>query len=86
MYSVGDLVDKLVIENIKIFSIRDKLHGEKLSDKEYVDLNDKMMALNKNRGIISNLLDEKIDGVINGTEENVILTTVKTYRDQKGGK
>tara|TARA_Y100000296_G_C5162272_1_gene252540 strand:- start:730 stop:990 length:261 start_codon:yes stop_codon:yes gene_type:complete len=86
MYSVGDLVDKLVIENIKIFSIRDKLHGEKLSDKEYVDLNDKMMALNKNRGIISNLLDEKIDGVINGTEKNVILTTVKTYRDQKGGK
>ena len=86
MYSVGDLVDKLVIENIKIFSIRDKLHGEKLSDKEYVDLNDKMMALNKNRGIISNLLDEKIDGVINGTEKNVILTTVKTYRDQKGDK
>ena len=86
MYSVGDLVDKLVIENIKIFSIRDKLHGEKLSDKEYVDLNDKMMALNKNRGIISNLLDEKIDGVINGTEKNVILTTVKTYKGQNGGK
>ena len=34
MYSIGDLVDKLVIENIKIFNIRQKLHDKNLNDQE----------------------------------------------------
>ena len=34
MYSIGDLVDKLVIENIKIFNIRQKLREKDLSDAE----------------------------------------------------
>ena len=28
MNSIGDLIDKLVIENIKIFTIREKLHSK----------------------------------------------------------
>ena len=54
MYSIGDMIDKLVIENIKIFSLRDKLNSGGLSDKEHVELNNKMMILNENRGIIVN--------------------------------
>ena len=79
MYSIGDMVDKLVIENIKIFSIREKLHNNNLSDKEYVDLNNKMMILNENRGIIASLLDQKVENVTQGKEVNRILKTVKTY-------
>ena len=79
MYSVGDLIDKLVIENIKIFSIRDRLHEEELNDKEYVDLNTKMMVLNENRNIVSALLDEKVERVISGEEKNCIFKNIKTY-------
>jgi hypothetical protein len=79
MYSIGDLVDKLVIENIKLFSIRDKLHGKNLNDKEYVELNEKMMTLNENRGIISKILDEKVENVVSGKEKNTVLKTIKTY-------
>ena len=79
MYSIADLIDKLVIENIKIFSIRDKLHKTDLNDKEYVHLNDKMMTLNDNRSTISKLLDNKIENVTSGKEKNVILNTIKTY-------
>lgn len=80
MYSIGDLIDKLVIENIKIFSIRDKLHGSDLTDEEYVNFNEKMMVLNENRSIISKFLDEKIENVISGKEKNSVLKTIKTYR------
>ena len=80
MYSIGDLIDKLVIENIKIFSIRDKLHDSTLSDEEYVNFNEKMMTLNENRSIISKFLDEKIENVISGKEKNSVLKTIKTYR------
>mgnify|MGYP003661799351 CR=1 FL=1 len=79
MYSIGDMVDKLVIENIKIFSLRDKLNNESLSDKEHVELNNKMMILNENRGIIANMLDEKVENVVTKKEPNRILKPVKTY-------
>mgnify|MGYP003128983783 FL=1 len=82
MYSIGDLIDKLVIENIKIFSIRDRLHGEELGDKEYVDLNTKMMVLNENRNIVSTLLDEKIERVVSGKEKNCIFKNIKTYSEE----
>ena len=83
MYSIGDMIDKLVIENIKIFSIRERLHDKTLSDKEYVTLNNKMMILNENRGIIASLLDQKVEDVVKGDVPNRILKTVKTYGIKK---
>jgi len=83
MYSIGDLIDKLIIENIKIFSIRENLHSEDLSDEEYVELNNKMITLNENRGTIANLLDEKVDRVTSGEEKNTILKRIKTYGTDK---
>lgn len=78
MLSIGDLIDKLVIENIKIFSLRDKIHDSK-DDKEIVNLTERMMACNENRGIIADYLDNKINNVVDGNEKNVILKKIKTY-------
>ena len=79
MYSIGDLIDKLVIENIKIFNLREKIHEPDLSDEITVNLNNKMIVLNENRGIISDLLDDKVELVVNKKEKNVILKKLKTY-------
>jgi hypothetical protein len=79
MNSIGDLIDKLVIENIKIFTLREKLHSDDLTDEEYVSLTNNMMTLNENRGVISNFLDEKIDKVVSGKEKNIVLKKIKTY-------
>ena len=80
MYSVGDLVDKLVIENIKIAMMKERLNNSKLkkTDSEYVELYQKMMDLNTNRSIISKELDAKLDRVMKG-EKNSILKALKTY-------
>lgn len=83
MFSIGDLIDKLVIENIKIFIIREKLHEKSLADDEYVELNNKMIALNENRSIIADLLDKKIERVISGEEKNRLLKKIKTYKKKK---
>jgi hypothetical protein len=82
MYSIGDLVDKLVIENLKIFTVRDLLHSEELSDKEYVELNNKMNILNQNRSILANLLDDKVEKVVSKKEKNVLLKIIKTYNTE----
>lgn len=83
MNSIGDLIDKLVIENIKIFTLREKLHSDGITDEEYVTLTNNMMILNENRGIISNYLDEKIDRVVNDKEKNMVLKKIKTYNIHK---
>ena len=79
MNSIGDLIDKLIIENIKLFSIRDKIHNEELTDEEKTNLYETMSILNENRGIICNYLDNKVDNVISNTEKNLIIKNVKTY-------
>ena len=79
MYSIGDLIDKLVIENIKIFNLREIIHEPDLSDEVAVNLNNKMIVLNENRGTISDLLDEKVERVVSKKEKNVILKKLKTY-------
>ena len=38
-----------------------------------------MIVLNENRGIISDLLDDKVERVVNKKEKNVILKKLKTY-------
>lgn len=86
MNSIGDLIDKLVIENIKIFTLREKLHDENLSDEDYVNYTNNMMILNENRGIISNHLDEKIERVVSGQEKNLVLKKIKTYNIHKHNK
>lgn len=79
MYSIGDLIDKLMIENLKIFTLREKLHDESLSDEEYVKINNQMNILNQNRSTISQFLDEKVDKVVSGKEKNALIKNIKTY-------
>lgn len=79
LLSVGDLIDKLVIENIKVFDIREKLRLRTLSDEDRAQLNVAMMALVRNRGAITVALDEKIEAVLSGREANCVLKRVRTY-------
>jgi len=79
VYSIGELIDKLVIENIKIFNLRGRLHNEELSDKEYLTLNEKMNIINSNRAVLIEFLNDKIDKVLSGKEPNQVFRQVKTY-------
>lgn len=78
MYSIGELIDKLIIENIKIFRIRETLHSKQLTDEEFVVNTNKMNTINENRGTIINFLNKKIVDVYNG-KPNSYFKDVKTY-------
>jgi len=79
MYSIGEFIDKLIIENIKIFHLRESIHDESISDDEFVEGENKMNIVNENRGTIIDFLNEKIDRVVAGKERNSYLRNVKTY-------
>jgi len=78
LLSIGELLDKLIIENIKIFNLRDQLH--KAENNEDVGLlNEKMMSLVSNRSAIIAFLDQKIENVANKNDINRHLKTIKTF-------
>ena len=56
-----------------------KLLSDYLNDNKNINLNNKMIVLNENRGTISDLLDEKVERVVSKKEKNVILKKLKTY-------
>lgn len=83
LYSIGDLIDKLIIENIKIFNIRQDMHTKSdLSDSSYVSLENNMNILNSNRSTIIKFLDDKISKVISNQEQNKFIKDIKTYHDK----
>jgi len=82
MLSIAELIDKLIIENMKIFSLREKIHSD-VSDEEYVECENKMNILNENRGIIIDFINDKIDRVLSGDEPNQSLRNIKTYARSK---
>ena len=81
MFSLADAIDKLVIENIKIFNTREKLLTEDLSDTEYVELYDKMMRMNDNRGMICDMVDKKAKEIYYRKDPNDYIKKIKTYED-----
>ena len=83
MLSIAEIIDKLIIEHIKIFDLREKIHGSGISDEEYVECENKMNIINENRKIIMDFLDTKIDKVVSGEEKNKALRNVKTYAKSK---
>lgn len=78
-YSLGEIIDKLVIENIKIFRLREKIHDKSLPKKDRVEANQKMMELNNNRVLLMKEVDEKINSIISGKDKNKTLKIVRTY-------
>jgi hypothetical protein len=80
LLSIGEIVDKLIIENIKVATLKERLNKSGLveSDEEYVLMYQKMMALNTNRATITKALEEKIQRVASG-EKNAVINQIKTY-------
>lgn len=81
MHSLSDLIDKLIIENIKIFNKREQLSQISENSPEYVKIYETMMILNENRSLLCNAVDEKFDNVISGKEKNTFLKKIRTYND-----
>ena len=79
MYSIGDMVDKLIIENVKIYNTRERIHTKELDDDEYAELSNKMMIMNDNKTTITNMLNDKLERVISGEEKNRLLKIIKTF-------
>ena len=60
--TVGSLCDKLVIENIKVFRLREKYENDKtLTDEQKIELFKLIELINKQRNELSKELDQLVE-------------------------
>lgn len=82
LYSIGEMIDKLIIENIKIYQMREKMHVSKVNDDEFADLSLKIITSNQNRSTLVKFLNDKIEDVISG-QPNSFINDIRTYEIKK---
>ena len=84
--SIGELIDKLVIENIKAYNVRQELSeviaGQKFYEKvsrgmKIRELYSKLMTYNTNRNILIKTIDEKTAEILDG-KPNKVMKTVRS--------
>ncbi len=60
--TIGSICDKLVIENIKVFRLREKYENDKtLSDEQKIELFKLIELINKQRNELSKELDQLVE-------------------------
>lgn len=80
MLSIGEIIDKLVIELIKADTVRQQMNECVATEDNptYHKLYEKLTILNANRAVLKTELDSKIERVKNG-EPNRVLKHCRTY-------
>ncbi len=73
METLGNLIDKLTICNLKIWNCEDIKHKPGATDHEIADATRRTNKLNPQRNEVIEEIDELILGLINGTK------TMKSY-------
>jgi hypothetical protein len=81
MITFGELVDRLQIINIKIYSLIEITANNNISDKKRVAVEHNIHILNAQRKDLIDELDRYIDDVIKKKREHKLYPRLKSYKD-----
>ena len=78
METLGSLVDKLSIANIRLWHLEDIRRNLSLSDKERLEAADKVSVVNSERNSLIDEIDEYLENAIKG-DKRLTSPKVKLY-------
>ena len=79
METPGMLVDRLMVVNLKLWHIEDKVRDESISGDELKEINTSRNDLNVQRNALIEELDEKLIAWIIGKEKPTLIKAHKSY-------
>ena len=83
METVGSLIDKLSINELKIYHMKEQLQRDDVDDTFIRECQLKLSILNTQRRDLSEELQELMDDVITGRKQLRIYRQLKMYNDKK---
>ena len=83
METIGSLIDKLSINELKIYHMNEQLQRDDVDDAFIRECMDKLSILNVQRKDLSEELQELMNDVIAGRKKLRIYRQLKMYNDKK---
>ena len=84
MQTLSEIIDKLIIVNIKLFNIIEKTQTQEMGAEERVANEENIGILVKQRKLYMTSIDEYLRDVIDGKKEHIVLRRLKTYKKRGG--
>jgi hypothetical protein len=79
METMGSLVDKLTIANIRLWHLEDKRRDKSLPDAERLEAADTVAVVNRQRNQLVDEIDTLLQGAVDGTNKNLVDPKMKSY-------
>ena len=83
METVGSLIDKLSINELKIYHMKEQLNRTDKDDVFKNNCNNKLEILNMQRDDLSNELSQLLEDIVNGKKKIKIYRQMKMYNDKQ---
>jgi len=77
--TLGSLIDKLNIANIRLWHLEDKRRDKTLSDAERLEAADMVSEVNKQRNDLIDEIDQFFKDVVDGKIKKIVVKKNKTY-------
>lgn len=79
MQTLGDLIDKLTVANIRLWHLEDIKHDENASDAEVANAARKICVVNKERNMLIDEINQYIKDCMSGKIKNFGFPKNKLY-------
>lgn len=83
METVGSLIDKMSINELKIYHMQEQLSRDDRDEEFLVDCRNRMSVLVMQREDLKKELQELMDGVLSGNRKFKVYRQMKMYNEKK---
>ena len=83
METVGSLIDKLSINELKIYHMKEQIERPDITDDQRANFNDRMAILKLQRKDLSEELQTLLEDVLNGKKTLKLYRQLKMYNDKR---
>ena len=77
--TLGSLIDKLTIANLRLWHLEEVKHDDEASDSEVADVARKIGVVNKQRNALIDEIDEFLDDARHNLKKPIISPKLKLY-------
>ena len=83
MDTIGSLIDKMSINELKVYHVREKLSNDEISEDEILDCEHRLSILETQREDLKNELQQLMDGVLSGNSQMKVYRQLKMYKEKR---
>ena len=83
METVGSLIDKISINELKIYHMKEQIWRSDITEQQRTDFERRMSILNIQRSDLSDELEQLITDVLDGRRKLKIYRQLKMYNDKQ---